>query len=349
MPRITEMVVRNAKPPERGQYVIFDDLVKGFGFRLSQGGARSWVVVISRNTKKKKITIGRYPEVTLAQAREAARTLLARSTLTAPKPKASISFSDAAELFLESYAQQHHSASWAKEVSRLLTTHCKALNGRPLGDIDTEDITKIVDKLLDRPSEANHTFSVTRRFFNWAVERGYVESSPCSRLKMPARERSRERVLLDAEIRAIWHASTRFPFGMLVRMLFLTGQRRGEVTELKWDYVDADRGLIAFPGVITKNGRDHTIPLGMTAKSLLDDMPRIGGFVFPARGYDDRAYSGWSKGKAALDKVCPLPQWGLHDIRRTVATNLAAIMCVKRIRLCSSLIQVTGTSTIVNP
>jgi Arm DNA-binding domain len=141
MARLTEMVVRNSKPPERGQYVIFDDLVKGFGFRLSQGGARSWVVVISRNTKKKKITIGRYPEVTLAQAREAARTLLARSTLTAPKPKASISFSDAVALFLESYAQQHHSASWAKEVSRLLGTHCKAFNGRPLGDIDTEDIT----------------------------------------------------------------------------------------------------------------------------------------------------------------------------------------------------------------
>jgi integrase len=111
---------------------------------------------------------------------------------------------------------------------------------------------------------------------------------------------------------------------MLVRMLFLTGQRRGEVTRPRWDYVDGDRGLIAFPGATTKNGRDYTIPLGMTAKSLLDDMPRIGGFVFPARGYDDRAYSGWSKGKAALDNVCPLPQWGLHDIRRTVATNLAA-------------------------
>ena len=80
MPRITEMVVRNAKLPEHGQYVIFDDLVKGFGFRLSQGGTRSWVVVISRNTKKKKVTIGRYPEVTLSEAREAARTLLANPT-----------------------------------------------------------------------------------------------------------------------------------------------------------------------------------------------------------------------------------------------------------------------------
>ena len=229
MPRITEMVVRNAKPPERGQYVIFDDLVKGFGFRLSQGGARSWVVVITHNRKKKKVTIGRYPEVTLSEAREAARTLLARSTLIPSKPKASLSFSDAVALFLESYAQQHHSAVWAKEVGRLLTTHCKALNGCPLSDIDTDDITRIIDKLLDRSSEANHTFSVTRRFFNWAVERGYLESSPCNRLKMPARERSRERVLSDSEIRAIWQASTTFPFGALVRMLFLTAQRRGEV------------------------------------------------------------------------------------------------------------------------
>jgi len=144
------------------------------------------VVVISRNTKKKKVTIGRYPEVTLAEAREAARTLLARSTLAAPKPKASISFSDAVALFLESYAQQHHSGQWAKEVARLLRTHCKSLNGRPLAEIETEDITRIADRLLDRPSEANHAFSVTRRFFNWAAERGYVESSPCIRLKMPS-------------------------------------------------------------------------------------------------------------------------------------------------------------------
>jgi len=132
-------------------------------------------------------------------------------------------------------------------------------------------------------------------------------------------------VLLDSEIRAIWHASTAFPFGALVRMLFLTGQRRGEVTQLKWDYIDPEQGLFSFPGAITKNGRDHTIPLGVMAKSLLDDMPKLSCFVFPARGYDDRPYCGWSKGKAALDNKCPLPQWGLHDIRRTVATNLAAL------------------------
>ncbi len=326
MPRITEMVVRNAKLPERGQYVIFDDLVKGFGFRLSQGGARSWVVVISRNTKKKKVTIGRYPEISLSEAREAARTLLAKSTLAPQKAKATvISFADGVTLFLDTYAGQHQGAGWGKEVKRHLTTHFAALHGRQLRNIETEDVAKIVDRLLDRPSEANHAFAAIRRFFNWAVERGHIEASPCARLNLPSRPRSRDRVLLDAEIKTIWQASTTYPFGPLVRLLILTGQRRGETTLLKWDYIDLERGVISFPGGITKNGRDHTIPLGALTKEVLDTIPRVSEFVFPARGYDDRAYSGWSKGKAALDRQWPLPQWGLHDIRRSVATNLAEL------------------------
>lgn len=323
MPRITEMVVRNAKPPERGQYVIFDDLVKGFGFRLSQGGARSWVVVISGNKTKKKVTLGRYPDVSLSDARDAARTLLAQHTLSPPKP--SILFSTSATSFLESYAKQFHSPTWAKEVQRYLTVRFVALHEKSLGDIETHDIARVLDGLLDHPSEANHAFAAVRRFFNWAVERGYITVSPCAHMKMPTRQVSRDRVLNDAEIRTIWQASTSYPFGALVRLLLLTGQRRGETTLLRWDYIDLERGLVSFPGAITKNGRDHTIPLGALAKNLLDGMPKLNGFVFPARGFDDRAYCGWSKGKAALDKQCQLPQWGLHDIRRTVATNLAAL------------------------
>ncbi len=325
MPRITEMVVRNAKLPESGQYVIFDNLVKGFGFRLSQGGARSWVVVISRNKKKKKVTLGRYPDVGLSEAREAARTLLAQSTLTPSKPKSAILFSSAVTLFLESYAKQFQGAGWAKEVQRHLTTHFAALHKKSLSDIETDDIAKVLDKLLDRPSEANHAFAAIRRFFNWAVERGHIAVSPCARLKLPSRPLTRDRVLLDTEIKTIWKASTSYPFGTLVRLLLLTGQRRGETTLLRWDYVDPERSVICFPGSVTKNGRDHTIPLGAMAKELLDGVPKIGGLVFPARGHDDRAYCGWSKGKAALDKRCELPQWGLHDIRRTVATNLAEL------------------------
>jgi integrase len=325
MPRITEMVVRNAKPPESGQYVIFDDLVKGFGFRLSQGGARSWVVVVSRDRNKKKVTIGRYPDISLSQAREAARTILAQSTLAPQKLKPAILFSAAVTRFLETYSQQHQGAGWGREVKRHLATHFAPLHKKNLSSVETSDIARIVDGLLDRPSEANHAFAAVRRFFNWAVERGLIDISPCGRLSSPSRPHSRDRVLLESELKAIWHASTSYPFGQLVRMLMLTGQRRGEVTQLKWDYIDPDRGLISLPGTITKNGRDHTIPLGTMAKSLLNDMPKISEFVFPARGYDDRAYCGWSKGKAALDRACPLPQWGLHDIRRTVATSLAAL------------------------
>jgi integrase len=132
-------------------------------------------------------------------------------------------------------------------------------------------------------------------------------------------------VLLDDEIRIIWNAATEYPFGMLVRLLLLTGQRRGETTALKWDYIDLERGTIFLPRAITKNNRDHLIPLGELGRSHIASIPRACEYLFPARGYSDRPYCGWSKGKAALDRAYVLPQWGLHDIRRTVATNLAAL------------------------
>lgn len=327
MPRLTEMVARNAKPPKSGQYVIFDDLVKGFGLRLSQGGTRSWVLVISRGTKKKKVTIGRYPDMSLSEAREAARELLARDQLAksvsvqvqAPE------YSDAVAHFLETYCRRQQSPGWAKEVERHLTNHFAGLAGRTLDEIQARDIAAIIDTMMDRPGEANHAFSAIRRFFNWAVERGHITVSPCNQLKLPARQGTRDRVLSDDEIRIIWNAATEYPFGAIVRLLLLVGQRRGETTALKWEYIDFDRSTIFLPRAITKNNRDHTIPFGEMAAAHLQSIPRTCEYLFPARGYTDRSYCGWSKGKVALNKLCQVPQWGLHDIRRTVATNLAGL------------------------
>ncbi len=327
MARLTEMVARNAKLPASGQYVIFDELVKGFGLRLSQGGTRSWVLIISRDTKKKKVTIGRYPDVSLSEAREAARELLAHDRLSksVPVQVQAPEYFDAIARFVETYCRQHQSSAWTKEVQRHLTTHFAKLAGRTLDEIQVRDIAAIIDHLMDRPSEANHAFSAIRRFFNWAVERGYIMVSPCNQLKLPARPRTRDRVLSHDEIRIIWNAATEYPFGAIVRLLFFIGQRRGETTALKWEYIDFDRRTISLPRTITKNKREHTIPFGEMTLTHLQSIPHTSEYLFPARGYTDRPYCGWSKGKAKLDKLCQLPQWGLHDIRRTVATNLAGL------------------------
>jgi len=133
---------------------------------------------------------------------------------------------------------------------------------------------------------------------------------------------SRSRVLTDDELRRVWVAIDECgTFGAIVKLLILTGQRRGETAALQSSWIKID--AITLPKEITKNGREHTFPIGTMAASLLAERSTSGG-LFLAR-WRQTNFSGWSKSKAALDKLSGVSGWTLHDLRRTFATNLAAL------------------------
>ena len=178
----------------------------------------------------------------------------------------------------------------------------------------------------ETPVLANNAFARIRTLFRWARRRRYITHSPCEGLQLPSRLVARSRVLSDEELALVLKGATSYPFGMIVQLLILTGQRRREIGGLRWDYIDEKGRTITLPASLTKNKRQHTFPYGNMCAEVLSGIPKVDEvYLFPARGNPEHSYSGWSKGKAALDGLCPIAPWTLHDLRRTVATNLAAL------------------------
>ncbi len=166
---------------------------------------------------------------------------------------------------------------------------------------------------------------MARTFFSWARTRRYITHSPCEGLKPPQTPIARDRLLTDEEVARI-HASAiayGYPYGHLVRLLLYTGMRRNEGARMMWDYI-SETG-ITVPPELSKNGEARTIPLGNLTRSLLDSVPRMTPYAFPARGNAAATFSGFSKSKKILDKRCGIAPWVLHDLRRYFSSTLAKL------------------------
>lgn len=322
---LTDHTCKRLRVNEKGRVTYPDDSLPGFGIRVSESGAKSFVLLLGRS--RKRVTIGRYPTITLAEARGRAREIIA-SRLLGKDDTESIKFGDAIPLFIAS----HYGDNYAKprtrdEIERLLRRHfLPKFRHDQLSDIKTHVIGEIIDSLRKTPSIAHHAFAAIRMFFRWAEGRRYVTRDPLTGLRAPRHSPPRDRVLTTEELKAVLKAAyaSDSMFNKIIRLLILTGQRRGEIAALRREWIDFDKRTITFPSKITKNKRQHTIPFGPAAEVVL----RIGkakGLLFPARGKKDVPFDGWSKCKPKFDKCCPMEHWTLHDLRRTFATNLAAL------------------------
>ena len=237
-------------------------------------------------------------------------------------------FSEVANEFIENHAKRN-TKSW-QETERILRNEFV----RPWGKFQVQTITKQrihdrLDEIVKRngPSAANHAFAVIRRLFNWCVDRGYLEKSPCAGMKAPAKTVERKRVLTADELSDVIHAADKmgYPFGPFTHILVLTGQRRDEVSGMRWRDLDLENGLWTQPEGSNKSEREHIVPLNRLAIETIRALPRLHDeFVFPARG-KDRPISGYSKWKRKLDRFSGVKNWTLHDLRRTATTGMAAL------------------------
>jgi len=205
------------------------------------------------------------------------------------------------------------------------------LGHKPLDRVTDRELGDIIYSLLDTPSTANHAFRNARAFLRWCAKppRRYIPASPLTGMSAPVKERPRERVLSDAELRSVWRAALRVghPYGDIVRLLIASGQRRGEIASLQWTWIDESARTITIPAAIAKNGRTHTIPYGTVIDEILATVPRRNStmMLFPSIIDDQKPYNGWQTAKAHFEKLPAIRPWVVHDLRRTFATNLAGL------------------------
>jgi integrase len=216
---------------------------------------------------------------------------------------------------------------------------------RRIGDITDTDIVHTLDQISARaPVAANRLHAVLGSLFGWAKGKRLVTANPCADLSRPAKERSRDRVLDDKELRKVWLAAGELghPHAVIVHLLILTGQRRNEIAGLRWSEVDLDERALHLPAARTKNGRPHDVPLSASALAVVAGLPRLSDteHVFTVRR---RPIANFSHMKARLDAVSGVTDWTLHDLRRTVASGLQRLGV--RLEVTEAVLNHRGGST----
>jgi integrase len=327
---LSDAGLRSLEAPSKGQRAYWDARLPSFGVRVSQGGAKSFVL----NRGNTLITLGRFPVLSLSEARTEAKRLLAEFTLGRTQPQ-SMSYTEAVEAFMAEKLKSRR-AKTTYEYQRMLSL---LRFSEPVGTITHASVLRQLGKVKSE-SAYNHYLIALRIFFNWCISRRLRTDNPT--LGLAAHKSTpRARVLSDDELKSIWLACSLEPatredavgvpqgaplwnlpraFATIVKLLILTGARRGEIAQLQSSCVDLENKTIKIPATVTKNGRDHTTPLPSLAASILTPLlGSCGSFLFPARG-KTVPFNGWSKSKAALDEASGVTDWTLHDIRRTVAT-----------------------------
>lgn len=344
--RLTDALIRSLKPKDK-RYDVYDASQPGFGVRVATSGALSWVLLTREGGRRKRVTLGGYPAMSLSKAREAARVALSEiQEGTFGRKKVSTTFETA--VVEEWYAREQRSRKSFRQVEQAMRLHVLPFLGRhQLDQITKADLMRVIDRIADRGklTQANRVRAFITRFFNWAIERDLVAASPAAALPKPATEVSRDRILSREELHSVWKAAEQmgFPFGRIVQLLLLTAQRRDEVAGMRWSELDIDRARWIISRERAKNGKAHVVHLSPQALALLSKIPRRDGvdLVFTTTGRS--AVSGFSKAKVALDARSHVADWRLHDLRRTAATFMADELRIAPVVVDRILNHVSGT------
>ena len=354
------------------RYEDWVDGHKGLGVRVGAGGVKTWVFLYRHNGTQRRMTLGRYPKTGVARANALHAEALGKADLGQdPAGEAiegrhqeqQIAATMAIEDVYEEFAT-HHLAGLrtGDEMQRQFKAEIlPQWKGRRVDEISRAEVRALIrEKAMVAPISANRLLALVRKFFNWCIEEIDLEHSPADHVKPPTneRERQRARVLSQSEIRAIWKAADEMghSFGTIIKMLFLTGCRRGEIAKLEWSEVVFDDEEIRIPADKYKTKMPHVVPMSPPVKEILSelharDRERAGKYPMPkyairsSRNHD-KPVSGWSKSKRQIDLLAAkvrttddgvdpatmtddeilekygIKGWKLHDIRRSLATHI---------------------------
>jgi integrase len=338
MPRIrlTKSSI-DALPTPNLDVVYWDADFPGFGVKITPKGRKVFVVLYrtgGAGSKLRKYTIGPYGRVTLHQARVAAQKVFAaklegRDPAAEKREAKRRVVADRVEDLLESFIAQHLSQNRsAGEVSRLLRREIgKAWTSKSIHEITKRDVVEVISAIEQRgaPVAANKTLKSIKTFLRWCVGRAVLDQSPADGVPLPTKEVARDRVLDDQELTQVILAARKFggPYGGIVELLALTGQRREEVARLSWEELDLKLRVWTIPKSRTKNAKVHVVHLCEQSIDVLKRARRQGPLVFSLLG--TKPFQEFSKAKSVLDQLSGVSGWRLHDLRRTCVSGMARL------------------------
>lgn len=339
---LTDRTLRSLIATTTHRHDLWDSTLSGFGVRLSPGRHCSFVVRYRVNGRLRRFTIGPFPRVSLADARQKARDALRDAQggkdLAAEKIEArrAGTFAELADEYIERHASKKRSG---REDVRLLkgSPHQKKTGKKPhvalvtrwgsrkVKEITRRDVRDLIDDVGARaPIMANRVLALVRKMFNFGIERDWLEVNPCHMVKRAAPERQRDRVLSNDEIRGLWKALDKeyAVIAAVFRLRLLTAQRGGEVLGANWSEMDLRTGWWTIPAERSKNGLAHRVPLSPQAVKVLKSLRSLTGdspWVFPSPKKEGASIAHAQKAIERVVARCGVDFRG-HDLRRTAAS-----------------------------
>jgi site-specific recombinase XerD len=348
--RITADTVNALQPAEK-DWFLWDDKLPGFGVKVTPAGAKVYILQYrmgGRGTKTKRYTIGKEGALRAQSARKLAEGLYGdvrngtdiadakRQSNEAKRAASELAFSPYVKEFCESTLKAKWPKSWQPTYDCLKLHASRHWRNKPLPDITAADVRQLLRRLDHQPATKRNLFAALSFLFNQSKRDGVIASSPLELVEAPPQVAERTRTLNDDELKWLWEAAQEEaqPYKGILEDLILLGQRRGEVAGLPWAELNRQRKEWHLPALRAKNGCENIIPLTARMVAKLDVLaggdkwPRSG-LVYPSR--EGTPPSGFSKlkrrldakvAKAAKEAGAEVGPWKLHDLRRTLATNM---------------------------
>lgn len=331
--KLTTKFIEGQKPDPSKRLDFRDELMPGLVLRISTSGTKTFCLHKRINGKMRRLTIGRFPIMSLADARERVRQVLYEietgrfEDRTGVEVETKPTIGEIIPDYIEKYAKVHN-RDWKRKQA--LLEKFDTLHDKRIDQIKRADVVKACDVIhKSAPTSANRALAHLKHLMGWCVERGMIEANPIAGMKPLTKEKPRERVLTENELGALWAVcgDEGYPFGDCMKLLMLSGQRRAEVAEMRWSELDLKKRLWTLPSSRAKNGKQHTVPITDAMLEVLRKTPRFfnSDYVFTTTG--KTPISGFGRVKDRLDKALPegTEPWIIHDLRRTMSTNMAML------------------------
>ena len=356
--RLTEQFLRNLKPQGKrveyfDQHVIENGQlkkkgVKGFLVRLTKAGNKYFYYSYWHNGKSNRYKIGSYPDIGVSKARKVARELSLqvdkgmdpqkekKKRKQVPSPT---TFKEISAEFKEKYLPTLKKKT-RDEYSRIIDVELVPKLGKyPIKEISRNQIINLLDSKAygkkPAPVMANRIRARLSKIYSFAINRGLAEGNPVRNISKYKKtkeggkvEKRRNRYYNPDEIQELWRYFDNWnePTGSVLKMLLITGQRKTETMNMRWDNIRDNTWTI--PAELAKNSEQHLVPLSGMALQVIQELKPMTGrsdYVFCSPKEDNAPMKWLTRVRKHIQDNSKVPDFRPHDLRRTVTTYMAKL------------------------